>query len=135
MCAATSSTPIAAALIIKGLNPGAALVFLLAGPATNAATMGVVKKIFGGRALAIYLGMISVCALAMGSLLDLTYKLLTIQPSVVMGKASEVLPYGVELAAALILAALLARSLLKHQDCNCHNHDHMHNGKAPMEKI
>lgn len=42
---ATASTPIAAALILKGLNPGAALVFLLAGPATNTATMGVVKNI------------------------------------------------------------------------------------------
>jgi len=128
---ATSSTPIAAALILKGLNPGAALVFLLAGPATNAATMGVVKNIFGTRALAIYLGMISICALAMGALLDLTYELLAIQPSVVMGKASEVIPYSIELTAALILAALLARSLLKRQDCHCH--DHSHNGKATTE--
>ena len=98
--------------------------------------MGVVKKIFGGRALAIYLGMISFCSLAMGSLLDLTYKLMAIQPAVVMGKASDVLPYGVELTAALILAALLARSLFKRQDCHCHDHDHdhMHNGKAPMGK-
>nr|WP_320191559.1 SO_0444 family Cu/Zn efflux transporter [uncultured Desulfobacter sp.] len=134
---ATSSTPIAAALILKGLNPGAALVFLLAGPATNAATMGVVKNIFGTRALAIYLGMISICALAMGALLDQTYRVLAIQPSVVMGTAAEMVPYSVELTAALILAALLARSLLKKQDCHCHDHDHdhdhMHNGKAPME--
>jgi len=42
---ATSSTPIAAALILKGLNPGAALVFLLAGPATNAATINIIKNI------------------------------------------------------------------------------------------
>lgn len=132
---ATSSTPIAAALILKGLNPGAALVFLLAGPATNAASMGVVKKIFGTRALAIYLGMISICALAMGSLLDLIYRLLAIQPSVVMGKAAEVVPYGVELAAALILAALLVRSLYKRKDCHCSDHDHTHNGKASMEQI
>lgn len=120
---ATASTPIAAALILKGLNPGAALVFLMAGPATNAATMGVVKKIFGTRALAIYLGMISICALAMGSLLDLIYRVLAIQPSMMMGKASDVLPYGVELTAALILAALLARSLFKRRD----GHDHDHN--------
>lgn len=122
---ATSSTPIAAALIIKGLNPGAALVFLLAGPATNAAGIGVVKNIFGGRVLAIYLGMISICALAMGALLDLIYKFMAIQPSVVMGKASEVLPYGIELTAAFILAALLTRSLLKRQGCHCHEHDHI----------
>lgn len=130
---ATSSTPIAAALIIKGLNPGAALVFLLAGPATNAATMGVVKNIFGTRALAIYLGMISICALAMGALLDLVYRLLSIQPSVVMGKAAEVIPYGIELTAALILAALLARSLLRRQDCHCHDHNHSHSPKASPE--
>ena len=42
---ATSSTPIAAALILKGLNPGAALVFLLAGPATNAATINIVRNV------------------------------------------------------------------------------------------
>jgi hypothetical protein len=134
---ATSSTPIAAALILKGLNPGAALVFLLAGPATNAATMGVVKSMFGTRALAIYLGMISICALAMGALLDLIYELMAIQPAVVMGKASEVIPYGVELAAALILAALLAKNLFKREDCHCHDHDHdhRHSGKAPMEEI
>jgi len=132
---ATASTPIAAALILKGLNPGAALVFLLAGPATNAASMGVVKNIFGTRALAIYLGMISVCALAMGAVLDLIYRLLAIQPSVVMGKASEVLPHSVELAAALILAALLVRSLFKRQGCHCGDHDHTHDGKAPVEQI
>ncbi|WP_289021161.1 permease [Desulfobacter postgatei] len=91
--------PVATGLKKQGANDGAA--------------MGVVKNIFGTRALAIYLGMISICALAMGALLDLIYRLLAIQPSVVMGKASEVLPYGLELTATLILAALLARSLFK----------------------
>lgn len=70
---ATSSTPIAAALILKGLNPGAALVFLLAGPATNAATMNIVKNMFNTRALVIYLSMISICSLAMGFLVDWLY--------------------------------------------------------------
>ena len=46
---ATASTPIAAALMVKGLSPGAALVFLLAGPASNAATITVVAKYFGKR--------------------------------------------------------------------------------------
>jgi uncharacterized membrane protein YraQ (UPF0718 family) len=70
---ATSSTPIAAALILKGLNPGAALVFLLAGPATNAATINIVKNLFNTRALIIYLSMIAACSLAMGFLLDWIY--------------------------------------------------------------
>ncbi|MBI4580861.1 MAG: SO_0444 family Cu/Zn efflux transporter [Planctomycetes bacterium] len=68
---ATSSTPIAAALIAKGLSPGAALVFLLAGPATNIATMVVVGKELGRRSLVIYLISIVTVAVALGLLVDL----------------------------------------------------------------
>ncbi len=110
---ATASTPIAAALIIKGLNPGAALVFLLAGPATNAATMGVVKNVFSTRTLVIYLSMISICSLAMGGLLDMIYRVMDIQASAVVGQASEVIPYGIQLGAGIILAVLLVFNLLK----------------------
>lgn len=110
---ATASTPIAAALILKGLNPGAALVFLLAGPATNAATMGVVKNIFSTRALGIYLFMISACSLIMGYLLDLTYRVLDIETSAVVGQASEVIPHDLRLVSALVLAGLLAYNLWK----------------------
>jgi len=53
---ATASTPIAAALALKGLSPGAALVFLLAGPATNAASFTVVAKLLGKRSAFITLG-------------------------------------------------------------------------------
>jgi uncharacterized membrane protein YraQ (UPF0718 family)/copper chaperone CopZ len=66
---ATASTPIAAALVLKGLHPGAALVFLLAGPATNMVTMVMLKGSLGWRALGVYLGTISVMALAAGWLL------------------------------------------------------------------
>ncbi len=52
---ATSSTPVAAALIAKGLSPGAALVFLLVGPATNIATMVIVARDLGRKSLAVYL--------------------------------------------------------------------------------
>nr|WP_240193532.1 SO_0444 family Cu/Zn efflux transporter [Desulfobulbus alkaliphilus] len=48
---ATSSTPVAAALILKGVSPGAALVFLLAGPATNIASLAVLVKILGKKGL------------------------------------------------------------------------------------
>ena len=46
---ATASTPIAAALILKGVSPGAALVFLLAGPATNVTSLTVLLKVRRGR--------------------------------------------------------------------------------------
>ncbi len=67
---ATSSTPVAAALIAKGLSPGAALVFLLVGPATSTASMFVVGKDLGGRSLALYLACIIVVALGFGMLVD-----------------------------------------------------------------
>lgn len=110
---ATASTPIAAALILKGLNPGAALVFLLAGPATNAATMGVVKNIFNTRALGIYLVMISLCSLFMGFILDQIYAFLDTEASVVIGQSSEMVPYSVQLICAIILTILMISNVLK----------------------
>jgi copper chaperone CopZ len=52
--------PIAAALVAGGLPPGAALVFLMAGPATNVATMGAIFRRFGGWVLAVYLATITI---------------------------------------------------------------------------
>jgi uncharacterized membrane protein YraQ (UPF0718 family)/copper chaperone CopZ len=52
---ATGSIPIAAVLLLKGLSPGAALVLLMAGPATNIATMAVIGNTMGKRSLWIYL--------------------------------------------------------------------------------
>lgn len=66
----SASTPIAAALILKGISPGAALVFLMVGPATNATSLTVVGGMLGKRAAAIYLGGIIVCSVAMGLLFD-----------------------------------------------------------------
>lgn len=63
---ATSLTPLAAALIAKGLGLGAALVFLLAGPATNITTMLVVRRELGTRALVFYLLSIITTALLAG---------------------------------------------------------------------
>ncbi len=67
---ATASTPIAAGLMLAGISPGAALVFMLAGPATNIATMAVVKNELGMRSLIAYLVGVIGSALLMGTLLD-----------------------------------------------------------------
>ncbi len=67
---ATSSTPVAFTLVAAGLSPGAALVLLLAGPATNAATMAWVIKDLGGRALVIYLVVIAAFSVASGVAFD-----------------------------------------------------------------
>lgn len=69
MCA-SASTPIAAALMAKGISPGAALVFLLAGPATNAATLVLLGRTFGRRFIRIYLTSVVIGALVGGLALD-----------------------------------------------------------------
>lgn len=67
---ATASTPIAVGLILAGVSPGVALVFLLSGPATNIGTLGIIAKLLGKRALLLYLlGTVS-SALFAGWLLD-----------------------------------------------------------------
>jgi len=63
---ATASVPIAAALVAAGLPSGAALVFLMAGPATNVATLGAVYRTLGGRTLIVYLGTIIAGSFAAG---------------------------------------------------------------------
>ena len=67
---ATGSIPIAVALMLKGLTPGAALVLLMAGPACNLASILVVRKVMGRKALAFYLGSIVLSAVAFGYLVD-----------------------------------------------------------------
>ncbi len=120
---ATSSTPIAAALILKGLNPGAALVFLLAGPATNAATITIVKNIFNTRALVIYLSMIAACSLAMGFFVDWIYSFLGVKAQAVVGQASELIPHNIQLAAAILLTGLIIYNILVNLKPNpAHSH-------------
>ncbi len=67
---ATASTPIAVGLMLAGVSPGAALVFMLTGPATNIATLMVIKKELGTRELGIYLVTLISSALVCGLVLD-----------------------------------------------------------------
>ncbi len=67
---ATASIPIAAALVAAGLSPGAALVFLMAGPATNIATMGAVYRTLGRRSFIVYLFAITIGSLGAGLLFN-----------------------------------------------------------------
>ena len=67
---ATASVPVAAVLMLKGLSPGAALVLLMAGPATNAATITMIGKVLGKKSLIGYLGAIITGALLSGLFID-----------------------------------------------------------------
>ena len=77
---ATASLPIAAGLILSGVNAGAAFVFLSAGPATNTVTIGVVKKMLGKRSLGIYLGSIIIGSILFGVGLDYIFDISSIDP-------------------------------------------------------
>jgi len=67
---ATGSIPIAAALMAKGVSAGASLVFLVAGPATNAITIGIVAKLLGKKSLIIYLLTIMAGSVLLGLAMD-----------------------------------------------------------------
>ena len=112
MCA-SASTPVAAALMLKGISPGAALVFLLAGPATNASSLVVIARVFGRRFVAIYLGSVVVTALGMGYVLDLALDRLgiTVQLPIIIGTSEAA--GSMEVASALFLGALLIWSMLR----------------------
>lgn len=68
---ASASTPVAAAMLAKGLSPGAALVFMLTGPATNASTLGMVARLFGRRFIVTYVAAVFGVAIASGWCLNL----------------------------------------------------------------
>lgn len=104
---ATASTPIAAALAIKGLSPGAALVFLLAGPATNAASFTVVAKMLGKRAAVVYLCSIIVCALILGMLTNGLYQMLGLNISSWVNSVHDETHGILSILSAVVLLAMI----------------------------
>lgn len=111
---ATASTPVAAALIIKGVSPGAALVFLLVGPATNVTSLSVLFGILGKKSTFRYLLILSVAAILFGLGVDYLYRMLDISPRAIIGSAGEVVPYPAKVAATIMLLILSIRPLVAH---------------------
>ena len=66
----TGSVPIAAGFVAAGMPAGTALVFLVAGPATNIATIGAIYRTLGGRILGVYLGTVIVMSIGLGMSFD-----------------------------------------------------------------
>jgi len=108
---ATASTPIAAALILKGVSPGAALVFLLAGPATNIASLTVLTGVLGKRATAVYLASIAVCAVLFGLIVDQVYAFLGISAQAMVGQASEIVPEWAGWMGALVILGMSVKPI------------------------
>jgi len=106
---ATASTPIAVGLIMAGISPGVALVFLLSGPATNIGTLGIIANLLGRRIMWLYVSGTAFSALFAGWLLDqvLLSTGWQIIPSAAHGH--ETLPQWVQLASLLLLSLFAAR--------------------------
>lgn len=102
---ATASVPIAAALIAKGLSPGAALVFLMTGPATNAAGIMAVWHAMGRRTAIIYLLTTAICALVAGYLFNLITSAAAVREAIHTHHMSA--SPLVESAAAIVLLMVL----------------------------
>jgi len=96
-------------LILKGVSPGAALVFLLAGPATNITSLTVLLGILGKRATVVYLSAIAVMSVMAGLVLDQVYGMLGISARAVAGQAAEVIPHWAQFIGALVVLALSIR--------------------------
>lgn len=109
---ATSSVPIAAVLLMKGITPGALLVFLMAGPATNAATMTVIGKNLGNKTLAIYLSTLIIGSLIFGLILDYFLPSQWFMPLSIItgGHIHHILPSWLETISAITLTLLLIYS-------------------------
>jgi len=106
---ATASTPLAAGLLLAGLSPGTVLVFLLAGPATNIATMGVVRREMGARVLAVYLLGIAASSLLLGLILDALVSLLGTDVSAQLQASEAWMPRWLALGSAVLLGLLAIR--------------------------
>jgi hypothetical protein len=109
---ATASTPVAASLLMVGVSPGAAMVFMLAGPATNIATLGVVRKEMGNRAVMLYLGGVIASALVAGLVTDFVARAMSIDIAIEMARDGEIVPEWLAVASAVILIAMAMRPLL-----------------------
>ena len=119
---ATASTPIAAALALKGLSPGGALVFLLAGPATNAATITVVAQTLGKRVAMIYVASIAVTSVLLGLIVNYIYIKLGLSVFDWVN-ASEAHGYGFfSILSAVVLVGLVARQYIARRFGHGHTH-------------
>jgi len=111
---ATASIPIAVALMMKGLSPGAAFVFLAVGSATNISFMLVIADVMGKKILSVYLATLTVLSIAMGFALDGVFSLVGTQSlhgAVLRDFADHPAPWAIGVSAVffLVLLASLGR--------------------------
>ena len=116
---ATASLPIAAGLILAGVSPGAAFVFLSAGPATNTVTIGVVKKMLGSRTLFIYLGTIIIGSILFGLGLDWIFEGVDVKELVHMDEEAGLIAWASTLILwSFVLYYVVKASFFRENECS-----------------
>jgi len=109
---ATGSIPIAASLIMKGMSYGAGLIFLIAGPATNTATMSFIAGKLGKKALFLYL--MSIAGISIAAALILDYLHINHGLNIVMNHEHGVQGFSIaDRIFSAVFAVLLALPFLK----------------------
>ncbi|GAA4887476.1 SO_0444 family Cu/Zn efflux transporter [Ferrimonas pelagia] len=109
---ASASTPIAAGFLLAGVSPGAVLVFMLAGPATNIATLGVVRNELGKRALWAYLGGVIGTAMLFGFFTDWAVLEFGFLVMPMVGEEHRMLPELLVYGSGIVLAVLMAKAMM-----------------------
>ncbi len=111
----TASIPIAVSLMLKGISPGAAFVFLFTGPVTNIASLLVLVNTLGKKVVAIYLSVAAVSAIAFGFLFDYIIDVFNItglsNPDSLVDHHQEMPFYMV--AIAVVFGLLVIKSVVK----------------------
>jgi hypothetical protein len=126
---ATGSIPIAVALMLKGLTPGAALVLLMAGPACNMASILVINKVLGRKTLIVYLISIITMAICWGCFVDFCLPAEWFQTDLLSKACCETestswFNIGCTIVLTLLLLNVLWRRLFhKHEHHHCCHHE------------
>ena len=108
---ATASTPLAAGLLIAGISPGTVLVLLLAGPATNMATIAILFKEMGKSTVIVYLVGISLSSIGFGLLTDYVVAANGIDIRAQIEGATEVIPQWIAIASIIVLIVAAIKPL------------------------
>lgn len=132
---ATGSIPIAVALMMKGLTPGAALVLLMAGPACSMASILVIDKVLGRKTLCVYLASISIGAIAFAFGIDYLLPSEWFIPMTSKGMhhcdgVGTWIGYACTAAFALMLLRAMNPFGKKKHHCHCHEENHCTCGHA-----
>ena len=104
---ASASTPIAAALVAKGVSPGAALVFLMTGPATNTGTIAIIVSQFGARFTAVYVAAVIAVTVVLGIAIDLLLLAAGLSIAVNLEASDSPAILALQIGGAIGLAALI----------------------------